>query len=488
MWNNGLFNADPNNFSEITGSGTANTMAKFTGAQTIGDSSFLTENATGLQVGGTTATALVDIAASTTARASLRMRLGTAPTTPNAGDVYFAGGPGSDAFYMFGGNLILSKTATNSSIFNYSNTAQRTYTFPDASGTVLFGTGTANTIAKFSDANTIADSQITDDGTNITGSAASGLITWVGGSGGVLNYTSTDRAIYVGDNILAGSFNKYIQVQTASTTISHVTTIAISSKAVTLTQQVNTSGSPTAWLFTGGAHTTLTASTEAIDVNYNLARTVQFDTGALATQRAFLIQAPTYGFVLASTITNAATLALSGAPVAGTNATITNAYALWVQAGRAQFDGTINGLTLTANATGFSIAGGTTPKTLTMSNTLTFTGTDGSSVAFGAGGTVGYCGRNPQSGTTYTVVAADRGKVVGLTNAAARTVTLPAASSITSDGIVWLKDEAGTAGSANITVARTGADTIDGATSDLIDTNYEARGYYSDGVSAWFAL
>lgn len=53
---------------------------------------------------------------------------------------------------------------------------------------------------------------------------------------------------------------------------------------------------------------------------------------------------------------------------------------------------TYNGLTLTAASTGFTIAGGTTSKTLTMSNSLTFTGTDGSSVAFGTGGTVAYTG------------------------------------------------------------------------------------------------
>lgn len=50
---------------------------------------------------------------------------------------------------------------------------------------------------------------------------------------------------------------------------------------------------------------------------------------------------------------------------------------------------TINKLTITAPATGstLAIADG---KTLTVSNTLTFTGTDTSSVAFGAGGTVLY--------------------------------------------------------------------------------------------------
>jgi len=53
---------------------------------------------------------------------------------------------------------------------------------------------------------------------------------------------------------------------------------------------------------------------------------------------------------------------------------------------------TYNGLTLTALATGFSVAGGVSSKTLTVGNTLTFTGTDASSVAFGAGGTVAYTG------------------------------------------------------------------------------------------------
>ncbi len=50
---------------------------------------------------------------------------------------------------------------------------------------------------------------------------------------------------------------------------------------------------------------------------------------------------------------------------------------------------TYNGLNLTANGAGFSIAGGTTSKTLTVSNTLTLAGTDGSTLNFGAGGTLG---------------------------------------------------------------------------------------------------
>ena len=47
------------------------------------------------------------------------------------------------------------------------------------------------------------------------------------------------------------------------------------------------------------------------------------------------------------------------------------------------------GLTFSALAAGFSIAGGTTSKTLTVSNTLTFAGTDSSTLNIGTGGTLG---------------------------------------------------------------------------------------------------
>lgn len=94
----------------------------------------------------------------------------------------------------------------------------------------------------------------------------------------------------------------------------------------TITQGVVTTGSPTALTLTGGAHTTLTASTEAIDVYFNLARTVQFETGGISLQRAVYIGPPTYAAVGATTITTAIGLDVD-APVAGTNVTITNRYA-----------------------------------------------------------------------------------------------------------------------------------------------------------------
>lgn len=102
-----------------------------------------------------------------------------------------------------------------------------------------------------------------------------------------------------------------------------------------------TSGMRKLLTVTAPADTGVTASTEQNALYFDLAATVTWATGALTTQRAVRIAAPTYAFAGASTITNAATFYVSGAPAAGTNATITNAYALWSDAGRNRFDGPV---------------------------------------------------------------------------------------------------------------------------------------------------
>jgi hypothetical protein len=125
-----------------------------------------------------------------------------------------------------------------------------------------------------------------------------------------------------------------LAVWTSTTAVGTVANLTASTAAVSYTQAAQSSGVNVAFTIVGGAHTNLTASTEVIGFNVNLAQTVQHATGALATQRAMVVQAPTYSFVAASVITSAATLAITGAPVTGTNATITSAYALWIQAGK----------------------------------------------------------------------------------------------------------------------------------------------------------
>lgn len=121
-------------------------------------------------------------------------------------------------------------------------------------------------------------------------------------------------------------------------------------EGIEVRQKIQTAGTPTFILAEGAAHTGLTANTEAADIDFRLGRTVEFTAGTgIATQRAFVVRFPTYAATAAETITTAATLAITGAPAAGLNMTITTALALWVQAGTTALDGAtrLNNVTYT---------------------------------------------------------------------------------------------------------------------------------------------
>lgn len=107
------------------------------------------------------------------------------------------------------------------------------------------------------------------------------------------------------------------------------------------------SGTQTALTATAAAHTALTASTEVIDYLFDGSATMQHATGNYATQRMAVFKARTYSFVAATMVTNAATLVVDKAPVAGTNATITNPWAIWTQAGASRIQRDAIGTTLT---------------------------------------------------------------------------------------------------------------------------------------------
>lgn len=86
---------------------------------------------------------------------------------------------------------------------------------------------------------------------------------------------------------------------------------------------------------------------------------------------------------------------------------------------------------------------------------------------------------------SYTALASD--ELIGVTStAAARTITLPTAASMSGRTLV-VKDESGGAAVNNITVDGNGAETIDGAANIVIATNYGAVTIYSTG-SAWFSV
>jgi len=115
----------------------------------------------------------------------------------------------------------------------------------------------------------------------------------------------------------------------------------VSTGTFQLATAARTSGVASYFTVTTPADTGLTAATESIGVNFATGTRTWAD-GTVATQREFRVSAPTYNkTTTAATFTKAATFAISAAPIAGAGVTITNPYAFWVQAGVAQFDGSL---------------------------------------------------------------------------------------------------------------------------------------------------
>ena len=101
---------------------------------------------------------------------------------------------------------------------------------------------------------------------------------------------------------------------------------------IAFNQAARASGITPYFTLTGGADTGLTASTEAPDIQFNLARTKTHANNTITLQRDFLLNAATHAFTNwgAGLITDLATFGITGAPLVGTNATSTNAHTLYL--------------------------------------------------------------------------------------------------------------------------------------------------------------
>lgn len=93
------------------------------------------------------------------------------------------------------------------------------------------------------------------------------------------------------------------------------------------------------------------------------------------------------------------------------------------------------------------------------------------------------------STATYTALVSDYILLVNYTSTGACAITLPAISTLTGNKKKYnIVDNAGNAGTNNITINRGGGDTIMGDTSAAITNNNNAFTIISDGVSNWLII
>lgn len=326
-------------------------------------------------------------------------------------------------------------------------------------GAIKIGTDNI-TWAQFSGAGTYSGSNgVTVSGTTISGvnatdsavgvasfpaaqfTVSSGAVTVANLSGGViLSGTVADARIA---SALTGKTYNGLTLTAASTgfTVAGGTT----SKTLTVSNTLTLAGtdSSTLNIGTGG---TLGTGAYATIANYALLVSPSFTTPTLGVASAtsinkVAITAPAVSATL--TLANASTLATVGAfsttltatatttltlPTTGTLATLAGSEALTNK--------TYNGLSLTAATTGFTVAGGTTSKTLTVNNTLAFSGTDSTTMTF------------PSSSSTVMTLA-QPGTLTG-------SLTLRAGTASVGTAPLYL--QSGT----NLTAAATGAVEFDG--------------------------
>lgn len=84
----------------------------------------------------------------------------------------------------------------------------------------------------------------------------------------------------------------------------------------------------TAYTFSGLSDTNLSASTECMSFDLNFAQTKTHQTGAQTLQRDIRLRPSTHAYAAASTLATAYGVSIDGAPIAGTNATITTSATL----------------------------------------------------------------------------------------------------------------------------------------------------------------
>ena len=114
-----------------------------------------------------------------------------------------------------------------------------------------------------------------------------------------------------------------------------------------ISQTTATSGALKGIVYKGKLNTGQTASAEIPAVTFTTVGR-QWTFGTIPIQREVLITQPTYSFTGLSTIINAATLGIVGAPITGTNATLTNTHGILVQAGAVGAATASYGLTVNA--------------------------------------------------------------------------------------------------------------------------------------------
>ncbi|MBI3305235.1 hypothetical protein HYZ80_02865, partial [Candidatus Parcubacteria bacterium] len=259
-------------------------------------------------------------------------------------------------------------------------TADKTYTFPNTTGTVAL---TADDLSVFA---------------ATTSAQLAGVISDETGSGLAVFATSPTFTTGITDPLVIGGTGTTSTLTLRSTSGVGAAGADIifqtGNNGATEAMRILNSGfvgigtaSPTGLLHLAGNISASSWTTNGIQDQHAAATYTNTSTAASGTAASAVFSSygqPTLAATNTSvTTTDAATVYIANAPTAGTNQTLTNAWALWVDAGNVRFDGTANNLgTITTGTWNGTIITGTYggtgvnngSNTITLGGTLTTSG------------------------------------------------------------------------------------------------------------------
>lgn len=129
-----------------------------------------------------------------------------------------------------------------------------------------------------------------------------------------------------------------------------------------------------------------------------------------------------------------------------------------------------------------------------VNGNLYFTNAAGTAVQLTSGASIIATPSNVTN-LSYTSIAAnltiantDTFVVIGVDTTAARTITLPLASTVTPGRFYVVKDITGNADTEAISVAASGADLVDGLATYSFDSSYGSIHIISNGLDAWYVF
>ena len=127
-----------------------------------------------------------------------------------------------------------------------------------------------------------------------------------------------------------------------------------------------------------------------------------------------------------------------------------------------------------------------------VSGNLYFTNGSGTAVQLTTGGSIA---SSPGSASIFETTAVSTNLVIGnsdtfvyliVDTTATRQITLPLASGVSAGRIYIIKDSSGQSETNNVTIIIQGSDTVDGASSQVLSSNYGSWTMVGDGVDKWY--